>query len=396
MSGSCGVTVTLVVALCLGPPWQASPQSTLDQGLARCQELLRRGDLAGAEKQLRELARLHPEAYVVHNNLGALYMQLQRYPQACREFTTAAELNPRVADLQRNLGTCLFLQDDFASAIAPLERAKTIDASDLRTRYQLGYSLLMLGRLSEAQPELEYVGSNLPGDERTLFALVKLYQAKRDEEKAGEAFSHLRNAHPDSVFVHILMGESYDIQEKPDDAIAEYQKALTLASTMPRLHFDLGFLYWENNRLPEAVSAFKQELEINPRFTPALYYLGDIALSQDDPAQAAEYFTQAIARNRGCLDAYVGLGKAYFRAGKVTEAAEKFEQANRLDSNQPDVHYWLANVYRKLGQTRRSQEALDHYQRLTEKAKTAPPGQRPAHDRWVSSTCMNSPPPEAP
>ena len=42
--------------------------------------------------------------------------------------------------------------------------------------------------------------------------------------------------------VHILMGESYDIQENWPSAMAEYQKAIEQAPSLPRLHFDLHIL----------------------------------------------------------------------------------------------------------------------------------------------------------
>ena len=83
--------------------------------------------------------------------------------------------------------------------VEPLEQAKRLDSRAVRTRYLLGYSLLMLNRLDEAREQLEYVRLHKPGDEQTLFSLVKLYQRKRDGEKAGTAFRELRQAHPNSV-----------------------------------------------------------------------------------------------------------------------------------------------------------------------------------------------------
>lgn len=385
----------LFLALLLSPPRLLSAQTGLDEGLSRAHQSLERGDLNGAEKQLRELARLYPKSFVVHNDLGALYLQQQRYQQACRELAIAVGLNPGVADVQRNLGTCHFLRGDFANALGPLERAKALDADDLRTRYQLGYSLLMLGRPDEAQIELELVSSRMPGEERTLFALVKVYQAKRDQDKAAGAFQKLQQAHPDSVFVHILMGESYDIQEKLDEAVGEYQKALAMAPEMARLHFDLGFLYWEKQRFQDAAAEFQQELKINPDFTPAYYYLGDIALEQNDPAGAASFFLKAISRNSSCLDAYVGLGKSYFRLHDMLKAVGAFEKANQLDTSQPDVHYWLAKSYRATGQSDKGEQELKRFQSLKDKVAAAPPASQPAHDRWTSASCMASTPPRS-
>jgi hypothetical protein len=38
---------------------------------------------------------------------------------------------------------------------------------------------------------------------------------------------------------------------------------------MPRLHFDLDFLYWEVNHPAEAVVEFHMEIQTYPRFAPA-------------------------------------------------------------------------------------------------------------------------------
>ena len=46
--------------------------------------------------------------------------------------------------------------------------------------------------------------------------------------------------------------------------MAEYQKAIEQAPSMPRLHFDLGFLLWEQTQYPEAGAEFAKELRLIP------------------------------------------------------------------------------------------------------------------------------------
>jgi tetratricopeptide (TPR) repeat protein len=304
------------------------------------------------------------------------------------KFKAAVELNPRVADVQRNLGTCFFQMNQLAQALGPLRQAVTLDPADLRARYQLGNSLLLLHRPGEAEPELEFVHSKLPGDEQTLFALVKLYQEKQDQEKAAAAFHELQEAHPGSVFVHILTGESYDIQGRTQDAIAEFRKAISLAPEMPRLRFDLGFLLWADNKLDEAVAELREELRVNPTFAPAAYYLGDIALAQNRYPEAAQFFEKASSLNPRCLDAYIGLGKTYVRMNQLDGAVATFQQAGQLDPKQPDVQYWLATVYRRTGQAKKSEAALEQYKQLIEESKRLRAAKQPVHDRWTSATCM--------
>ena len=314
-----------------------------------------------------------------------MYLRQRRYALAVKEFLSASALSPENADVARNLGTSYFLSKDYSGALKPLTRAKQLDGRDVRTRYQLGYSLLILNRPEAAQPELEYVRGALPGDEGTLFALVKVYQASRDQPSASRAFEELKTIHPDSVFVHILLGESYDIQENWPAAMAEYQKAIEQAPSLPRLHFDLGFLHWEQAHYSEAGSEFEKELELNPGFVPALYYRGDIALNAVKPAEALALFRAASDRDPACLEPWLGQGKALVRLNRPAEALARFERAAKINGSQPDVYYWMANAYRRLQRPEDSRRAMERFKTLSEEGKANPSGER--RDRWSSPAC---------
>ena len=269
------------------------------------------------------------------------------------------------------------------------QRADFVARRDLRESPRLrqgGYALLMLNRPEEARPELEMVRREMPADPNTLFALVKVYAASRDSEKANRAFSVLQQSAPDSVFVHILLGESYDLQENWASAIAEYQRAIELAPAMPRLHFDLGFLHWEQAHYPEAKAEFEKELKLNPGFVPALYYLGDIALNSEQPSEALELFRSASTRNPACLEPWLGQGKALVRLNRPAEALAHFQKAAAIDAGQADVYYWMATAYRRLQRPAESGEAMEQFKTLSEKAKAAGAGAG-RKDRWSSPAC---------
>ena len=334
----------------------------LDQMLALAEEFVKRGDFGSAEKEYSQITRLYPESSEAYNDLGALYMGERRFDSACSEFDLAAALSPKEAVIQQNLGICLFESNRLSRAIETLQQAESLAPSDLRTHYFLGYSLFMTGQLNQAERELEYVRTRKPRDENALFALVRLYREKRENAKSVAAFDDLVRAHPGSVFVHVLMGESYDAQGKPKDAIAEYERAIALAPAMPRLHFDLGFLLWGENEMERAQSEFHEELKIVRNFAPAFYYLGEIDLGRNDLPKAELDFDRALAANSGCVDAYVGLGKTLARAHRFNSALTAFRRAEVLDPKSSDVHYWLATVYRHLGRTQESMQEMRAYQ----------------------------------
>jgi cytochrome c-type biogenesis protein CcmH/NrfG len=136
------------------------------------------------------------------------------------------------------------------------------------------------------------------------------------------------------------------------------------------------------------VAALQEELKINPTFTPALYYLGEIALEQNDPQRAADFFRRAISHNPSCVDAYIGLGKAEMRAGRPKDAVVAFEQANRLDDRQPDIHYLLATAYRELHEPEKRAQELHTFEALRAEATSKPAGAETRQERWVGTTCL--------
>jgi Tfp pilus assembly protein PilF len=281
---------------------------------------------------------------------------------------------------------CWFRSNLFAKAGQALGVAERLNPEELKTRYLLGYSLFMTGRLREAEREFEYVRIRQPQDENTLFSLVRIYRAEKQDQQAIETFRDLVRIHPDSVFVHILMGESYDIQGKPQQAIEEYRAAISIAPEMPRLHFDLGFLLWEQNHPEEAVPELQRELEINPGFAPASYYLGEIALSQNDGVQAEQLFRRTLEENPGCVDANIALGKVFSRRARYKEALREFQRAVQLDPKGADVHYWLAVTYRHLGDKMKAAAEMEVFQSL---AKGREPKQVEGSEaRRLSQTCM--------
>ena len=92
-----------------------------------------------------------------YNNLGLVYIDIQKYEEAERAFRGAVEADPLFADAHLNLGTLFFQKGRYAEAAAEFERALAIDPGVLTARSNLGLVLLALGRRAEAADYLEQV-----------------------------------------------------------------------------------------------------------------------------------------------------------------------------------------------------------------------------------------------
>ena len=68
---------------------------------------------------------------------------------------------------------------------------------------------------------------------------------------------------------HYEQGRIYQRQGRLDDAIAEFQEAISIKPNYAEAHNNLGVTYQFQNRFDEAIAEFQQAISINPNYTQA-------------------------------------------------------------------------------------------------------------------------------
>lgn len=109
-------------------------------------------DRARAEAFIRELASPIAESF---HNLGAVAANRQECPACVTYFQKAAEWNPSLQGLNRNLGRAAYLCKDYADAIEPLVRHLAQHADDVTARSELGLSLFQAKRYQDVVSVLD-------------------------------------------------------------------------------------------------------------------------------------------------------------------------------------------------------------------------------------------------
>lgn len=139
---------------------------------------------------------VNPKSFLAHNNLGAVYTQLGKLPQAAEQFELALQIRPDDADTLVNLGMLqgglgqterakellekglqqrpgdpkalltlgmIALQEkQYNTAISRFQTLIETQPEDAAVRYQLAVALLAQGRKAEARAQLEEVLRQVP------------------------------------------------------------------------------------------------------------------------------------------------------------------------------------------------------------------------------------------
>ena len=79
---------------------------------------------------------------------------------------------------------------------------------------------------------------------------------------------------PDYAAAHFLLAQIFDAKGNSIEAIKKGEAAALISPNDVGALFQLGLLYYKDNRLEEAEAVLKRAISINPNYSNARYFLG--------------------------------------------------------------------------------------------------------------------------
>jgi tetratricopeptide (TPR) repeat protein len=128
------------------------------------------------------------------------------------------------------------------------------------------------------------------------------------------------------------------------NGIEAYQHTLAVTSGNYIVHNNLGIALLKRGKLPEAVTHFKESVQINPRYAKGYYNLGVALVMEGKIREAIPNFFEAVRLNPAFGEARVSLILAYFTVGDRVSGLKEYET---LKSLAPDVAKTLSHQISK-------------------------------------------------
>ena len=156
-----------------------------------------------------------------------------------------------------------------------------------------------------------------------------------NQEKLDEAIVCYRKAielDPKFADPHTNLGSALANQHRLDEAIAWHHKAIEIDPKHVNAHIDLGNALYSQRKLDEAIAWYRKAIEIDPKYAAAHFNLGHVLKAQGKVDEAIACFRKAIEIDPKFVDAFTILGNALSSQKKLDDAIACYRKAVELDS----------------------------------------------------------------
>lgn len=125
-------------------------------------------------------------------------------------------------------------------------------------------------------------------------------------------------------------GEALDQQGRYDEALAQFQKAVSIEPNYIQALSNIGNIYGKKNEIDKAAIYFRRALDINPNHPSANYNLALVYQRKGFPDEALRLYDKAIAVNPYFNEAWVNKIVLLAAMGKKEEAENARREYSRL------------------------------------------------------------------
>lgn len=145
-------------------------------------------------------------------------------------------------------------------------------------------------------------------------------------------------------------GEATGNKSALRQAVAHYQKSLSLISDQPNSWYNLGVCFQVIGNDTEAEKAFEEAVRLDPNNASAANNLGVIFFQQNNFPKAIEWFQKAVVMQPTFADAYVNLGASHQNQGLIRKAISFYEAALQHNPQHQNAQTYLMRARQALGE----------------------------------------------
>ena len=295
-----------------------------------------KGALEEAENFMRASLQANEKQPYVHNNLGNLLFELDKFEEAILCYQKATDLEEKYADAWFNWAIVLEKKGEYSAGVKLVEKAIGYAPGQGKHYNLLGLFYKHQKNHPEAIKAFEKSLKLHPNYLAAIHNLGTVYREEERYEEAKNCFNFVLNSKADQVETWEAIGSLHHCTEDFDRSIVAYQKLLALQPENLKIHRVLNNMMWETGRHEGFLNSYVNAMAARPD---------------------SQYIVAAYADE-------LALGGGFDRAADVIEAAIKRQ------GDHPELSHRLAQIKHMAGDHERARCLLEKIlQKVTDNAE---------------------------
>jgi len=262
---------------------------------------------------------------------GRASMAAEDWYSGVEFFIDCLRLNPAHADATAALAECYYELGEFDEALVWVRQARNLSRSNTSLANLEVFTLIALGRLSEAPVIINQILEREPYNREALFAAAELDIALG---RSGDAIIRYREAVrrlPDDrrllISLALVLGSLGD----SDGARSYIERAQEQHGGDYRVHYYAAYLASQAGRLQEGIRFAENALYYRGGYVPAKALLASLRYRSGQYEEAARLADELISVNRSDSRSWYLKGISFIRLGKFAEAQTLLSIAADMD-----------------------------------------------------------------
>jgi tetratricopeptide (TPR) repeat protein len=308
---------------------KAAPNNPIVQmNLARA--FVANNDFTHADPMVARLLSQYTNAPAVHALAGSVALAKKDANTARREFSRAAELDPKNFEALSGLVLLDFAARKPADAKARVEERLKTSPQDARVLALAARVNASMGDLSTAEQQLRQAIENDPNYLAAYGMLAGLYISQKRLPDARANLEAVVAKRPAAVGPLTLVGMLWEAEGNTAEAVKRYQKALAIDPRAGVAANNLAFRYAQDGgNLDVALQLAQTAKERLPNAPEIDDTLGWVYYKKNLASMAVPLFEQAVRKQPDNAEFQYHLGVSAVKAGEVTKGRKALEQASQ-------------------------------------------------------------------
>ncbi|KAI9144604.1 hypothetical protein BKA69DRAFT_1036137 [Paraphysoderma sedebokerense] len=307
---------------------------------------------------------LDPSAY---RNRGLLYLMLEDYDNALRDFQMAVEQFPEDNGLKGLLGLCLHKLGKMSEAVEVFTKAIAMYTAAVENYLERGNILAHTGKFQGAKRD--YVRC-IHTDPSCMEAYINLGYIMQKSGKYNQAWAcftsaitrdpHCTIALEGRAVINILTGNYFA-------AMLDINKAIQVYSDEPELVTNRGVIHQYFGDFANALKDFKLAIRLNENYALAYFNAATMYFQQSSWKKALEYYDKAIQLNPTDIASLLNRGVTHSMLHDYDRAVSDFNVCLTLSTNpsfQARVYFNRAKVFENFGELSKAEDDFSNVLKL--------------------------------